>query len=90
MGILGFIVLGLIVGAIVKAVLPDRVGGGWPNNLVLGVLGAILGGLLGSALLGVGLSTFFDMRTWLLAIVGGFIVTLVYGAVKGRRPKTRR
>ena len=49
MGILGFIVLGLIVGAIVKAVLPGRVGGGWPNNLVLGVLGAILGGLHCSA-----------------------------------------
>lgn len=88
MGILGFIILGLVVGAVVKALLPGRVAGGWPTTLALGVVGAILAGLLGSALLGVGLGTFFEPRTWLLAIVGGSAVALVYGAVKGRRPKT--
>lgn len=90
MGVLGFIVIGLAVGAIVKAVLPGRVGGGWATNLVLGVVGAVLGGLSASALLDVGLGTFFDARTWLLAIVGGFVVTLVHGALKGRKPKARR
>ena len=79
MGILGFLVLGLIAGAIAKAILPGRQGGGWVVTLVLGVVGAILGGWIGG-----GLAEFFDLRTWLLAILGSIVVLLVYGAVTNR------
>jgi uncharacterized membrane protein YeaQ/YmgE (transglycosylase-associated protein family) len=84
MGILGFLILGLIAGAIAKAILPGRQGGGWVITMILGVVGAILGGWIGSLIFGGGLAEFFDIRTWLLAILGAIIVLLVYGAVTNR------
>ena len=44
MGIIGWIVLGLVAGAIAKAILPGTQGGGWIITLILGVVGALLGG----------------------------------------------
>lgn len=87
MGILGFLLLGLIAGAIAKAILPGRQGGGWVVTLVLGVVGAILGGWIGSLIFGGGLGEFFDLRTWLLAILGAVIVLGIYAAVAGRRSR---
>jgi uncharacterized membrane protein YeaQ/YmgE (transglycosylase-associated protein family) len=87
MGILGFLIVGLIAGAIAKMILPGRQGGGWLITLVLGVVGAILGGWIGSLIFGGGLGDFFDIRTWLLAILGSVIVLLIYGAVAGRRSR---
>ena len=87
MGILGFLLLGLIAGAIAKAILPGRQGGGWVVTLVLGVVGALLGGWIGSLIFGGGLGEFFDLRTWLLAILGAVIVLLIYGAVTSRRSR---
>ncbi|CAH0297222.1 hypothetical protein SRABI83_04401 [Arthrobacter sp. Bi83] len=87
MGILGFLLLGLIAGAIAKAILPGRQGGGWILTLILGVVGAILGGWIGSLIFGGGLADFFDLRTWLLSILGAVIVLLIYGAVAGRRSR---
>lgn len=87
MGILGFLLLGLIAGAIAKAILPGRQGGGWVLTLVLGVVGALLGGWIGSLIFGGGLGEFFDLRTWLLSILGAVIVLLIYGAVAGRRSR---
>ena len=87
MGILAFLILGLIAGAIAKALLPGRQGGGWLITLVLGVVGAILGGWIGSLIFGGGLGDFFDLRTWLLSILGAVIVLVIYGAVAGRRSR---
>ncbi|PTT62006.1 GlsB/YeaQ/YmgE family stress response membrane protein [Arthrobacter sp. HMWF013] len=84
MGIIGFLILGLIAGAIAKLILPGKQGIGWVMTLVLGVVGALLGGWIGSLIFGGGLAEFFDIRTWLLAILGSVIVLLVYGAVTGR------
>jgi uncharacterized membrane protein YeaQ/YmgE (transglycosylase-associated protein family) len=84
MGFLGFLLLGLIAGAIAKAILPGRQGGGWLVTLVLGVVGAILGGWIGSLIFGGGLGEFFDLRTWLLSILGAVIVLLIFGAVTRR------
>jgi len=85
MGILGWIVLGLIAGAIAKLILPGRQGGGWIITIILGIVGAILGGFLGNLLFNIELGTFFDLRTWILAIVGAIIVLLIYGlATRGR------
>ncbi|WGW12279.1 GlsB/YeaQ/YmgE family stress response membrane protein [Saxibacter everestensis] len=87
MGFLGFIVLGLIVGVIVKAVLPGRVGGGWITSIILGIVGAIVGGWLGSLIFGSDLGTFFDIKTWILAIIGGLVVAGIWGFIKGRNKK---
>ena len=81
MGIIGWIILGLIAGAIAKAILPGRQGGGWIITLILGIVGALLGGFIGSAVFGVGIDGFFDLSTWLLAIGGAIIVLLIYGLV---------
>ncbi len=85
MGIIGWIILGLLAGAIAKAILPGRQGGGWIITLILGVVGALLGGFIGSAVFGVDLGGFFDISTWLLAIGGAIIVLLIYGLITGRR-----
>ena len=81
MGIIAWIVLGLIAGAIAKAILPGNQGGGWIVTLILGVVGALLGGFIGSTLFGIGLEGFFSIETWLLAIGGAILVLLIYGLV---------
>jgi len=81
MGIIGWIVLGLIAGAIAKAILPGRQGGGWIATLILGVIGALLGGFIGSAVFGIGLEEFWSIQTWLVAIAGSIVVLLIYGLV---------
>ena len=85
MGFLGFLLLGLIAGAIAKAILPGTQGGGWFITLLLGVVGALLGGFLGSALFNAPLEDFFSIQTWLLAIGGSIVVLLIYGLIVGRR-----
>jgi uncharacterized membrane protein YeaQ/YmgE (transglycosylase-associated protein family) len=86
-GFLAFLLLGLIAGAIAKLILPGRQGGGWIATLILGVVGALLGGWLGGLLLGGGgLGSFFELRTWLFAIGGSLIVLVVWGILtRGRR-----
>jgi uncharacterized membrane protein YeaQ/YmgE (transglycosylase-associated protein family) len=87
-GILGWIVLGLIAGAIAKAILPGRQGGGWIATLILGVVGALLGGFIGSAIFGIGLENFWSLQTWIVAIVGAIVVLLIYGLVtRGSRAR---
>ena len=54
-------------------------------TLLLGVVGALLGGWIGGLLFGEGLTEFFAIRTWLLAIGGSILVLLVYGLVTNRR-----
>ena len=85
MSFLGFLLLGLIAGAIAKLILPGKQGGGWIITLVLGVVGALLGGWIGSAVFGVGVDSFFELSSWLLAIGGSIIVLLIYGLIVGRR-----
>lgn len=79
MGFIGWIVLGLIVGAIAKTIKPDEQGGGWISTLLLGIVGAVLGGWIGSAIFGVGSNEFCDLSTWLLSIGGALIVLVVWG-----------
>ena len=84
MGIIGWIVLGLIAGAIAKAILPGTQGGGWIITLILGVVGALVGGFIGSALFNIGLEEFWSIQTWLVAIAGALVVLVIYGAITGR------
>lgn len=83
MGIIGLIVLGLIAGAIAKALHKGEEPGGFLGTLAVGVAGALLGGLLASAV-GIGsLSGFFSLTTWLIAIGGAFLLLVVYSAIVG-------
>lgn len=85
MGFLGFLLLGLIAGAIAKAILPGKQTGGWFSTLILGVIGALVGGWIGS-LLGLGsINEFFSIGTWLLAIGGSILVILVWGLITRKK-----
>jgi uncharacterized membrane protein YeaQ/YmgE (transglycosylase-associated protein family) len=88
MSFLAFLVLGLIAGAIAKLILPGKQGGGWFITLLLGVVGALLGGWLGSLILNRPLTEFWDLGTWLLAIGGSIIVLLIYGLITRNRSRT--
>ena len=83
MGIIAFLILGLIAGAIAKLILPGRQGGGWIATLILGVIGALLGSWLGGLITGDSgeLFSLTSLWTWVLAIVGSIIVLLIYGFV---------
>ncbi|WP_299166938.1 GlsB/YeaQ/YmgE family stress response membrane protein [uncultured Arthrobacter sp.] len=85
MNFLAFLLLGLIAGAIAKLILPGRQGGGWIMTLILGVIGALLGGFLGNLLFNVSVDEFFSISSWLLAIGGAIIVLLIYGAITKNR-----
>ncbi len=85
MTIFGWILIGLIAGALAKVILPGRQGGGWFTTLALGIVGALLGGFIGNAVFGSGLQEFFSLRTWLLAIGGSLIVLFIWGMITGKR-----
>lgn len=85
MGIIGWIVLGLIAGAIAKAIMPGDDPGGIIVTIVIGIVGAIVGGLIASAI-GVGeLGNFFDIGTWIIAILGALLLLAIYRMVVGNR-----
>ena len=89
MGIIAFIILGLLAGIIAKAILPGDDPGGLIVTTIIGVVGAILGGLLAGVLFDADpLDEFFDISTWLTAIVGAIILLIIYRLVVGRRPVT--
>lgn len=85
MSFIAFLILGLIVGAIAKAILPGPQRGGILITMLLGVVGALLGGWIGGAIFGVGLENFWSLQTWIVAIVGSLIVLGAYGAIVRRR-----
>ncbi len=88
MGIIGFLILGLVAGAIAKVLHSGNEPGGVFGTLVVGVLGAMLGGLIASAVGLGGISSFFSIGTWLVAIGGAFLLLVIYNAVTtsgGRR-----
>ena len=85
MGILGWIILGLLAGAIAKAILPGDDPGGIIGTMVIGIVGAIIGGFIASALNIGDLDEFFDIGTWLIAIAGALLLLLAVRAVTGRR-----
>lgn len=92
MGIIGFIILGLIAGAIAKLIMPGDDPGGLIVTTLIGIAGAIIGGLIASALNIGELGNFFDIGTWIIAIVGSLILLAVYRMFVGRggdRPATR-
>lgn len=85
MGILGWIVLGLLAGAIAKAILPGDDPGGIIVTMLIGIAGAIVGGLIASALDIGDLDEFFDIGTWLIAIGGAILLLLIYRMAVGNR-----
>ena len=81
-GILGWIIFGLIVGAIAKLLMPGRDPGGIIVTMLLGIVGAVLGGFVGRALGWYGPE---DSAGIFMSILGAVVVLLVYRLLVGRR-----
>jgi len=89
MGIIAFIILGALAGAIAKALLPGDDPGGFIVTAIIGIVGAIIGGFLAGALFDADpMDEFFDISTWLTAIVGSIVLLVIYRMVTGRRDRT--
>lgn len=86
MGFIGWVVLGLIAGGIAKAIVPgDRKPTGCLATMVLGVIGAVVGGWIGSRVFHVGIDRFWSLSTWGLAVLGSVILLFIWGLVTGNR-----
>ncbi|MEV6012408.1 GlsB/YeaQ/YmgE family stress response membrane protein [Streptomyces sp. NPDC051976] len=84
MGIIGWIVLGLLAGAIAKVILPGRDPGGLIVTTLIGIVGAFLGGWLSAKLLDKPIPhDFFDGKTWLAAIGGSLVLLIFYRLLFG-------
>lgn len=83
MGILSWIVLGLVAGVIAKLVMPGNDPGGFILTIVLGIVGAVLGGFIATAL-GYGAVTGFDVRSVLIAIGGALVLLIGYRLISRR------
>ena len=92
MGIIAFLILGLLAGIIAKAMLPGEDPGGIIVTMLIGVAGAFIGGFLAAALFNAHpLDDFFDISTWITAIIGSIILLVVYRMiVSGRHGGWRR
>jgi uncharacterized membrane protein YeaQ/YmgE (transglycosylase-associated protein family) len=82
MGILSWIVFGLVVGIIAKLVTPGRDPGGIIITLLLGVAGALLGGFIGRAM---GFYGPTETAGWLMSIGGAILLLVIYRMVAPRR-----
>jgi uncharacterized membrane protein YeaQ/YmgE (transglycosylase-associated protein family) len=80
MGIISWIVLGLVAGALAKLILPGKQGGGWIITIILGIVGALVGGFIGGALFGLDVSG-FNIESVFTAVLGAILVLLIYGLV---------
>ena len=89
MGIIAFLILGLLAGAIAKLILPGDDPGGIIVTMLIGVAGAFIGGFLASALFNAHpLDHFFDLSTWITAIIGSLILLAVYRLIVGHGNRT--
>ncbi|WP_030302042.1 GlsB/YeaQ/YmgE family stress response membrane protein [Streptomyces katrae] len=90
MGIIAWILIGLFAGLIAKALMPGKDPGGIIITVLIGIAGGLLGGWLGKVIFGVdSIDGFFDLSTWIAAIVGSVILLAVYRVAIGNRRSHR-
>jgi uncharacterized membrane protein YeaQ/YmgE (transglycosylase-associated protein family) len=89
-GIIAWILIGLLAGAIAKLLLPGKDPGGIIITMLIGVAGGLLGGWLGKVVFGVdSIDGFFDGSTWIAAIAGSLILLILYRVLTGNRRSHR-
>ena len=87
MGIITWIIFGLIAGIVAKLIMPGRDPGGFIVTTILGIVGAVIGGWIGTAL-GMGSANQFDLRSLFIAVIGAIVLLVIYRAVRGRSTRT--
>jgi len=86
MGILSWIILGLVAGALAKFIMPGKDPGGFFVTILIGIVGAMLGGFLGS-FMGLGAVASFDLGGIFIATVGSIVLLILYRVVlKAKKP----
>ena len=85
MGIFAWIIFGLIAGAIAKLLMPGRDPGGWIITMLLGIVGAFVGGFIGRAIWGSEGVTGFNLPSFGLAVLGSILLLFLYRMMVGRR-----
>ena len=91
MGIIAWIVLGLVAGLIANMLIPGRRQQGLIITCLIGVAGALLGGWLATKLFHIhSLQGFFNLSTWLTAIVGAAILLLAYHLITSQTGRSGR
>jgi len=89
-GIIAWILIGLLAGAIAKLLLPGKDPGGIIVTMLIGIAGGLLGGWLGKVIFGVdSVDGFFELSTWIAAIVGSLILLVLYRVLTGNRRSHR-
>ena len=83
MTVLGWIVFGLITGFVASRIVAER-GQGCILNVVLGIVGAVVGGAMFTSIGGSGI-TGFNVYSMFVAIIGAIVVLIIYHAITGRR-----
>ena len=85
MGIIGWIILGLLAGALAKLILPGDQPGGFIVTTIVGVVGAVVAGFIAQAIgFGDPIDEFFDISTWIAAIIGAIVLLLIWQWVANR------
>jgi uncharacterized membrane protein YeaQ/YmgE (transglycosylase-associated protein family) len=83
MGIISWIILGLVVGALAKLIMPGKDPGGIITTIIIGIIGALIGGFLSSRV-GLGTVTGLNLGSIIIALVGAIILLWIYRLIKGR------
>lgn len=91
MGIIFWLIIGLLAGAIAKLIMPGKQGGGILKTIVLGVIGALAGGLIMNLIMGRGFTFSVEGGFWftlLIAVLGSLLVLVIYGQVQKRKGRS--
>lgn len=83
MGIIAWIIFGLIAGAIAKLIMPGDDPGGIIVTIIIGIVGAVVGGFLAS-LVGIGGVSGFNIGSFIVAIIGAIVLLAIYRMVARR------
>jgi uncharacterized membrane protein YeaQ/YmgE (transglycosylase-associated protein family) len=91
MGIIAWIILGLVAGLLANVLVPGRRSEGLILTCVIGIAGALLGGWVATKLFHVhSLHGFFNLSTWITAIVGAAVLLLIFHLITGRSSRSSR
>lgn len=82
MGILSWIIFGLIAGAVAKLILPGKDPGGFIMTIIIGIVGALVGGFIANILGYASVEPGFNLTSFIFAVIGSIVLLLIYRMVK--------
>jgi uncharacterized membrane protein YeaQ/YmgE (transglycosylase-associated protein family) len=86
MNVLSWLLFGLLAGAIAKLIMPGKDPGGCLVTIGIGITGALIGGFIGTSMLGFGRVDGFNLRSLGIAVLGAIVLLGLYRLLLSRRP----